>query len=488
MKKIFKLFALAMILCVGFFTGCEDINTSNTNESGEKTITISGEYVNEQSGYVAIYVDIPEGVNSIYVDRGDNSDTWGEAFYICYEKPGSSQELSAGKHIIKDPYVNAGKSYNYTVSFLNPNAFYESQVLTVDVPEEIEKKDDFANISVTDVNLTWDKEHHSFTWTFDEDKDEPNWINMPENMDNYENEWDDQIECTSTIFYGQKENGTYPAQAWSIHGGTLAPERQLLNERNLGKTFPVSSIIINLEYNGNVQSTPDNVPYCRYRYEKEIPVGSPIGSYPQSISFSSEQEHIAQFEGTWVAPDLETITFNADGSYSTQPSPFTGRTPLNSSGQASVVYDTSYELSINRYDLQWEQDTFYTGDEKRYDILGMYISSSYSHITNLVKKQETDRDFINWSVQVEPYDGFEWTRICDISFYENNECIVYDDSGTGTELYRGTYSVDGNTVTMKDSNNDVRFTAVVSENGIDCYCYKTDSGEYIVKYSYSYSN
>lgn len=481
MNKIFKLFALAMILCVGFFTGCEDINTSNKYESGEKTITISGEYVNEQSGYVAIYVDIPEGVNSIYVDRGDNSDTWVDTFYICYEKPGCSQELAAGKHIIKDPYVNAGKSYNYTVSFRNPNASYESQVLSVDVPEEIEKKDDFANTSVTHVNLTWDKEHHSFTWTFDENKDEPNWINMPENMDNYENEEDDQIECTSTIFYGQKENGIYPAQAWSKNGGIWAPERQFLNERNLGKTFPVSLIIISLEYNGTVQSTPDNVPYCRYRYEKEIPVGSPIGSYPQSISFLSEQEHIAQFEGTWVAPDLETITFDADGNYSTQPSPFTDRTLLSSSGKASVVYDTSCELSINRYDLQWEEDILYSEDEIQYDVLGMYDSS---HITNLVKKQETDRDFINWSVQVFKLAGdkyFETERICDIHFYENNECIVYDGSGTSTELYTGTYSVDGNTVTMKDSNNDVRFTAVVSENDIDHYCYKTDSGEYIVE-------
>lgn len=479
MNKIFKLFALAMILCVGFFTGCEDINTSNTYESSEKTITISGEYVNEQSGYVAIYVDIPEGISNIYVYRGDM--LLGDHYidYSIFE----GQELAVGQHVIKDYYVNAGKSYNYTVSFSNHNAFYESQVLTVDVPEGIEKKDDFANTYVTDVNLTWDKEHHSFTWTFDEDKDEPNWINMPENMDNYENEWNDQIECTLTIFYGQKENGAYPAEAWSKNGSIGTPEEMRLNENTIGKTFSVSSIIISLVYNGNVQSTPDNVPYCRYCYEKEVPVGSPIGSYPQSISFPSEQEYIAQLEGTWVAPDLETITFNADGSYSTQPSPFTDRTPLNSSGQAGVVYDgTSYELSINRYNLQWENDTIYTEDEVQYDILGLY-DSSHSHIANLVKKQETDYYFSSFQV----YDGFEWTtRICEIFFNENNECVVRDGSET-SELYRGTYSVDGNTVTMKDSNNDVRFTAVVSENGIDHYCYKTDSGEYIIHYS-SWSN
>lgn len=482
MKKIFKLFALAMILCVGFFTGCEDINTSNTYESGEKTITISGEYVNEQSGYVAIYVDIPEGVDSIVVDRGDI--LLGAVNYIDYSIF-EGQELAAGQHVIKDYYISAGKSYKYNLSFWKDyNTYYKSQVLTVTVPEEIEKNNDFSNISATDINLAWDKEHHSFKWTFGEHEYEPHWINMPER--NFEIGDNDNSYCYLAINYGVKDNGSYPVSIGSSTGW-LDPEKMPLNENTIGKTFSVSSIIIRCEYH-DLGRAANNEPYCIYRYEKEVPIGSPIGSYPQSISFSSEQEHIAQFEGTWVAPDLETITFNADGSYSTQPSPFTGRTPLNSSGQASVVYDTSYELSINRYDLQWEQDTFYTGDEKRYDILGMYISSSYSHITNLVKKQETDRDFINWSVQVEPYDGFEWTRICDISFYENNECIVYDDSGTGTELYRGTYSVDGNTVTMKDSNNDVRFTAVVSENGIDCYCYKTDSGEYIVKYSYSYSN
>ena len=388
------------------------------------------------------------------------------------------QELAVGQHVIKDYYVNAGKSYNYTVSFSNHNAFYESQVLTVDVPEGIEKKDDFANTYVTDVNLTWDKEHHSFTWTFDEDKDEPNWINMPENMDNYENEWNDQIECILTIFYGQKENGAYPAETWSNDG----IRAMRLNENTIGKTFSVSSIIIRLEYNGNVQSTPDNVPYCRYCYEKEIPVGSPIGSYPQSISFPSEQEHIAQFEGTWVAPDLETITFNADGSYSTQPSPFTDRTPLNSTGQAGVVYDNNYnnyDLSINGYNFKWEDDTKFTEDEMRYDVLGMY-DSSHSRITNLIKKQETSISFRFYSFHVYNLAGDK--RLCEIYFNENNECIVYDGSGTATELYRGTYSVDGNTVTMKDSNNDVRFTAVVSESGTDHYCYKTDSGEYIVNY------
>ena len=114
MKKIFKLFALAMILCVGFFTGCEDINTSNTYESSEKTITISGEYVNEQSGYVAIYVDIPEGVDSIVVDRGDI--LLGAVNYIDYSIF-EGQELAAGQHVIKDYYISAGKSYKYNLSF-----------------------------------------------------------------------------------------------------------------------------------------------------------------------------------------------------------------------------------------------------------------------------------------------------------------------------------------------------------------------------------
>jgi hypothetical protein len=402
----------------------------------------------------------------------------GASHYIDYSIF-EGQELAVGQHVIKDYYVNAGKSYNYTVSFDNPNTNYKSQVLTVTVPEEIEKNNDFSNILATDINLAWDKEHHSFKWTFGEDKDEPHWINMPER--NFEIGDNDNSYCYLEINYGVKDNGSYLVSIGSGFWSFTDWFKMCLNENTIGKTFSVSSIII--RYNGNVQSSPDNVPYCRYCYEKEVPIGSPIGSYPQSISFPSEQEYIAQLEGTWVAPDLETITFNADGSYSTQPSPFTDRTPLNSSGQAGVVYDgTSYELSINRYNLQWENDTIYTEDEVQYDILGLY-DSSHSHITNLVKKQETDYYFSSFQV----YDGFEWTtRICEIFFNENNECVVRDGSET-SELYRGTYSVDGNTVTMKDSNNDVRFTAVVSENGIDHYCYKTDSGEYIIYYS-SWSN
>jgi hypothetical protein len=478
MNKIFKLFALAMILCVGFFTGCEDINTSNKYESGEKTITISGEYVNEQSGYVAIYVDIPEGISNIYVYRGDM--LLGASHYIDYSIF-EGQELAVGQHVIKDYYISAGKSYNYTVSFDNPNTNYKSQVLTVTVPEEIEKNNDFSNILATDINLAWDKEHHSFKWTFGEDKDEPQWINMPER--NFEIGDNDNSYCYLEINYGVKDNGSYLVSIGSGFWSFTDWFKMCLNENTIGKTFSVSSIIIRCEYPDLGRRAANNEPYCIYCYEKEVPIGSPIGSYPQSISFPSEQEHIAQFEGTWVAPDLETITFNADGSYSTQPSPFTDRTPLNSSGQASVVYDNDYDLSINGYNFMWEKDNFYAGEEMRYDILGMYSSSSYSHITNLVKKQETDIDFINRDIQVfisgDKYSETE--RLCIIYFNENNECVVRDGSET-SELYRGTYSVDGNTVTMKDSNNDVRLTAVVSENGIDNYCYKTDSGEYIVEY------
>lgn len=476
MNKIFKLFALAMILCVGFFTGCEDINTSNKYESGEKTITISGEYVNEQSGYVAIYVDIPEGVDSIVVDRGDI--LLGAVNYIDYSIF-EGQELAAGQHVIKDYYISAGKSYKYNLSFWKDyNTYYKSQVLTVTVPEEIEKNNDFSNISATDINLAWDKEHHSFKWTFGEHEYEPHWINMPER--NFEIGDNDNSYCYLAINYGVKDNGSYPVSIGSSTGW-LDPEKMPLNENTIGKTFSVSSIIIRCEYH-DLGRAANNEPYCIYRYEKEVPIGSPIGSYPQSISFPSEQEYIAQFEGTWVAPDLETITFNADGSYSTQPSPFTDRTPLNSSGQAGVVYDNNYnnyDLSINGYNFKWEDDTKFTEDEMRYDVLGMY-DSSHSRITNLIKKQETSISFRFYSFQVSNLAGGE--RLCEIYFNENNECIVYDGSGTATELYRGTYSVDGNTVTMKDSNNDVRFTAVVSESGTDHYCYKTDSGEYIVNY------
>lgn len=476
MKKIFKLFALAMILCVGFFTGCEDINTSNTYESSEKTITISGEYVNEQSGYVAIYVDIPEGVKDISVYRGDV--LLGASHYIDYSIF-EGQELAAGQHVIKDYYISAGKSYKYNLSFWEDyNTYYKSQVLTVTVPEEIEKNNDFSNILATDINLAWDKEHHSFKWTFGEHEYEPHWINMPER--NFEIGDNDNSYCYLAINYGVKDNGSYPVSIGSSTGW-LDPEKMPLNENTIGKTFSVSSIIIRCEYH-DLGRAANNEPYCIYRYEKEVPIGSPIGSYPQSISFPSEQEYIAQFEGTWVAPDLETITFNADGSYSTQPSPFTDRTPLNSTGQAGVVYDNNYnnyDLSINGYNFKWEDDTKFTEDEMRYDVLGMY-DSSHSRITNLIKKQETDIGFSFYSFQVSNLAGDK--RLCEIYFNENNECIVYDGSGTATELYRGIYSVDGNTVTMKDSNNDVRFTAVVSENGTDHYCYKTDSGEYIVNY------
>lgn len=170
-KNYVKYIVLAMILCVGFFAGCKD-----DLPDGWHTIKISGEYL-ESEGAVGIYVDIPENVRCVYVKRYDSI---GPDNYITYEMPSyrvnpddefnytvDQELLSPGKHTIKDPYVNAGKSYKYCVDFSTDSEnfdWYESQDITVTVPAESNKNDDFANATVTGYNLTWDKETHTFTW------------------------------------------------------------------------------------------------------------------------------------------------------------------------------------------------------------------------------------------------------------------------------------------------------------------------------------
>lgn len=457
MNKVFKLLALTMILCVGFFAGCKEEDLTD----GWHTIEISGEYL-ESEGAVGIYVDIPENVRCVYVTRYDSI---GPDNYITYEMPSyrvnpddeydytTTQELlSPGKHTIKDPYVNAGKSYKYCVDFPSESGdWYESQDITVTVPAESNKNDDFANATVTGYNLTWDKETHTFTR-----QTPPTFTGIPENLDGDKGLSDDY---SLYICYGESPEGEpHPASMWYSSGNPSNVFHESVTPKKAGQTFSVTSISISIGKNGNTQDHTLDIskPYCSYQYEKALSLN--LGTHPESVTFPTEAEYFSKFVGTWVQPDLSETTMNISGAYST-----------TSSTGATGISRGTYSLSENSWDLQFTESNG-TKYDVSFDNDTLYLFGEEIH-RYLVKKQSEDIVIEESGDYITVYDDTQ------ISFWLDPEDKILDDQ-FGEEI--GDYSIAGNTITLRDSGGNIILTGVVNSESKIFYCYHTPDNNIII--------
>lgn len=457
MNKVFKLFALTMILCVGFFAGCKEEDLPD----GWHTIEISGEYL-ESEGAVGIYVDIPENIPYVYVTRYDSI---GPDNYITYQMPSyrdnpddesdyttTQQLLSPGKHTIKDPYVNAGKSYKYCVDFYSESGdWYESQDITVTVPAESNKNDDFANATVTGYNLTWDKETHTFTW-----QTPPTFTGIPENLDGDKGLSDDY---SLYIWYGESPEGEpHPANMWYSSGNPSNVFHESVTPKKAGQTFSVTSISLSIGKNGD---TPDHTldiskPYCSYQYEKALSLD--LGTHPESVTFPTEAEYFSKFVGTWVQPDLSETTMNISGAYST-----------TSSTGATGISRGTYSLSENSWDLQFTESNG-TKYDVSFDNDTLYLFGEEIH-RYLVKKQSED-------IVIEENEYFtvwEVSPSVEFHFASGNKLL---NSYFGDEI--GTYSIAGNTITLRDLESNIILTGVVNSESDIFYCYHTPDNDIII--------
>lgn len=457
MNKVFKLFALAMILCVGFFAGCKEEDLPD----GWHTIEISGEYL-ESEGAVGIYVDLPENVRCVYVKRYDSI---GPDNYITYQMPPfranpddesdytyDQQLLSPGKHTIKDPYVNAGKSYKYCVDFYSESGdWYESQDITITVPAESNKNDDFANATVTGYNLTWDKETHTFTW-----QTPPTFTGIPENLDGDNGLSDDY---SLYICYGESPEGEpHPANMWYSSGNPSNVFHESVTPKKAGQTFSVTSISLSIGKNGNtLDHTLDiSKPYCGYQYEKALSLN--LGTHPESVTFPTEAEYFSKFVGTWVQPDLSVTTMDISGAYST----------TNSTGATGISRGT-YSLSENGSDLQFTES-----NGTKYDVnfdndtLYFYGDEIYRYF---VKKQSENIVIEEFGDFISVYDDTQ------ISFWLDSEGKILDDQ-FGEEI--GAYSIAGNTITLRDLESNIILTGVVNSESDIFYCYHTPDNDIII--------
>ncbi len=456
MNKVFKCIALTMILCVGFFAGCKEEDLPD----GWHTIEISGEYL-ESEGAIGIYVDLPENIPYVYVTRYDSI---GPDNYITYQMPSyrvnpedeynatyTQQLLSPGKHTIKDPYVNAGKSYKYCVDFSSESDVYESQDITITVPEESNKNDDFANATVTGYNLTWDKETHTFTW-----QTPPTFTGIPENLDGDKGLSDDY---SLYICYGESPEGEpHPANMWYSSDNSSNVFHESVTPKKAGQTFPVTSISLSIGKNGNTSDHTLDIskPYCSYQYEKAL--GLNLGTHPESVTFPTEAEYFSKFVGTWVHPDLSVTTMNISGAYSTTNS--TGATGI-SSGTYSLSENGSdlqfTESNGTKYDVNFDNDTLYFWDEEIY----RYLVKKQSE--NIVL--EGNEYFTVW--EVSPSVEFH--------FASGKKLL---NSQFGDEI--GTYSIAGNTITLRDLESNIILTGVVNSESDIFYCYHTPDNDIII--------
>ena len=461
-KNYVKYIALAMILCVGFFAGCKD-----DLPDGWHTIEISGEYL-ESEGAVGIYVDIPENVRCVYVKRYDSI---GPDNYITYEMPSyrvnpddefdytTTQELlSPGKHTIKDPYVNAGKSYKYCVDFPSESGdWYESQDITVTVPAENNKNDDFANATVTGYNLTWDKETHTFTW-----QTPPTFTGIPENLDGDKGLSDDY---SLSIWYGESPGPgePHPASMWYSSGNPSNVSHESVTPKNVGQTFPVTSISLSIGKNGDTTDHTLDIskPCCRYQYEKALSLN--LGTHPESVTFPTEAEYFSKFVGTWVQPDLSVTTMYNSGEYST-----------TSSTGATGISRGTYSLSENSWDLQFTESNG-TKYDVSFDNDTLYLYGEEIH-RYLVKKQSENIVLEDYGAGFHVYDGPH-----DISFWLDPEYKLLLGGQFGEEI--GTYSIAGNTITLKDSEDNIILTGVVNSESHIFYCYHTPDNNIIIDYT-----
>jgi len=464
-KKYVKCIALAMILCVGFFIGCKD-----DLPDGWHTIEISGEYL-ESEGAVGIYVDVPENVPYVYVTRYDSI---GPDNYITYQMPSyrvnpedgylTQQLLSPGKHTIKDPYVNAGKSYKYCVEFYSESDVYESQDITVTVPAESNKNDDFANANAVGFQVEWDKITHTFSW-----KLPPNCTNIPENVDadsGLPYTWDLRLD------YGEfEEFDAPPASAFYSVDSPHNAYQEILQKDKLGQTYNINQIELSMVFNQNSDNHNLDItkPFCTYQYAKKLDLS--VGTYPQSVTFPTEAEYLSQFVGEWVQPDLTVTTLKADRSYTSTSSNnkvnsgtyFFGET----NGSCCVKLNETYGSNVV-YDMQFDKDTLYVYDENIY----------------LVKKQNEDIDISSCNCIVVAGNDLH----DQISYYigSNNSVEIWFSGNSLIAEYKleGSYEVNGNTITIKATNEDdvecYYFRGVVSSE-FDIYCtYLTyDGNEYI---------
>lgn len=170
------LFTLFLVLLLG----CSQEDNSYDDFYKETSLEVA--YLEDKQS-VGLTVNLPtDSITRVSVMRSDIA----ESTYIDYgmepiyvEDEWIYPKLKKGTHVIEDPFISAGKSYTYYITFYDDNTdfIYESPEKKITVPVDSGVTDVLANCTVSNINGTWDKDTAILTI-----QNKPTFSDPPENF------------------------------------------------------------------------------------------------------------------------------------------------------------------------------------------------------------------------------------------------------------------------------------------------------------------
>lgn len=430
------LFTLFLVLLLG----CSQEDNSYVDHHKETSLEVA--YLEDKQS-VGLTVNLPtDSITWVYVMRSDI----GESTYITYEMEPISVEdewiypkLKKGTHVIEDPFISAGKSYTYYITFYDDNTgfIYESPEKTITVPVDSGVTDVLANCTVSNINGTWYKEAAVLTIP-----NKPTFSDPPENFS-----------LDLWLYYGKNidESLSFILNEDEEDEEDKYPFEQFLPPYNnmLGEEIPFLGGLILLE--GDL-SEDENSPTRRFWYGKKI-LPTELNGCPQSIEMISKDELLSRVKGDWYNTEFGVTTFNSDRTYSSTPTSTSGK--ILTSGSFYIDNNAFNNISFkNTNGKVFLSNCFFSES----DVISFTLENTYD-MFYYIKKIDTLEDF--------PFhiDWFDDISSSSLKLDGNNfeyEYYIMDDYDNKV-IKSGTWSNNGNYLTFT-IDDEVAFEAIVSSS------------------------
>lgn len=421
------LFTLFLVLLLG----CSQEDNSYDDFYKETSLEVA--YLEDKLS-VGLTVNLPtDSITWVSVMRSDIA----ESTYIDYGMEPISVEdetiypkLKKGTHVIEDPFISAGESYTYYITFYDDNTdfIYESPEKKITVPVDSGVTDVLANCTVSNINGTWNKDTAILTI-----QNKPTFSDPPENFS-----------LDLWLYYGKNkdefldfilnEEGTYPVKQF------LPPWNSML-----GEEIPFLGGQILLQ--GDL-SEDENSPTRRFWYGKKI-LPTELNGFPQSIEMISKDELLSRVTGEWYNTEFGVTTFNPDRTYSSTSTSTSGK--ILTSGNFYIDNNVYKGISFkNTNGKVFLSNDFFSES----DVISFTLENTYDLFYYIKKKATLDvvPSSIDWSDDISSY-----------ALTLNGSNFEYYDYDNTNVIESGTWSNNGNYLTFT-IDDEVVFEAIVSSS------------------------
>lgn len=425
------LFTLFLVLLLG----CSQEDNSYDDFFKETSLEVA--YLEDKKS-VGLTVNLPtDSITWVYVTRSDIVDNT----YIEYGMEPISVEdelihpkLKKGTHVIEDPFISAGKSYTYYITFYDDNTdfIYESPEKKITVPVDSGVTDVLANCTVSNINGTWKKDTAILTI-----QNKPTFSDPPENfsLDLWLYYGKNKDESLWFVLNEEDEEGTYPLEEF------LIPRNNML-----GEEIPFLGGQIFLD--GDFED--ENSPTRKFHYRKKI-LPTDLNGCPQSIEMITKDELLSRVKGEWYNIEFGVTTFS-DRTYSTTPTPSSGE--ILTSGNFYIDNNVYNSISFKNTNgkVFWSNSSFFSES----DVISFTLEDSYD-LFYYIKKEAT-LDVVPSRIDWEDDISSSALTLNGSNFdYEYYIIGDYDNKVTKS----GTWSKNGNYLTFT-IDDEVAFEAIVS--------------------------